>query len=98
MNEETLKELRERLGTYIIILPSIRRAEQVSPKLAFHITDDKKILKQKKFIEEKIDNLKIMKPIEWQTYVYHKLDKDEQAQVKDELEKALLKEANKNKL
>lgn len=91
---DTIKEIRKKLGIrkYLIITPSIRRAEQVKPKKAFHITNDKKILQNKKFIEKKIENLKIMTPTQWQKYVYQRLKPKEQKKIKEKLEKNLQKE------
>jgi len=77
MDEKTKKELIQKIGirAYMMLKPSINKAEDAPNTQVYHVTNNKKILKNKKSIEKRIKYLSILTPEEWCKLVYKKLKK-----------------------
>jgi len=87
MDEKTKKELIQKIGirAYMMLKPSINKAEDAPNTPVYHVTDCKELLKNKKYIHEKIKNLTIFKSDEWYKYVYKKLDKEDKKKIREKL-------------
>lgn len=87
MLEEEKKAMIKKIGlvAWVMMQGSIRKAYETNGKV-YHVTDNKKILGNKKYIEKRIPNLMIMKPEEWLPYVRTKLNKKD----KEEFDKKII--------
>jgi hypothetical protein len=93
MDDETKKIVREHIGivAWAMLQNSLRKLDETPVGNIYHVTDFKKVLRHKEYLERHIPRLKVMTPSEWALYVRSKLDEKGQAEFDKKIEEAKAK-------